>query len=253
MLHYEPHRVFYVTEHSEGKTVITTDLNLYNHPDLMHRPFLLKVSVQIKAQTVDGLFTPEEFEVLDELDQALEEALVQKQRALLAGRYSSKGEWTGCFYMNSDETPHPLIESIVESRFHYLHRIDLTYDPDHTFYANKLYPSPREYRSILNQEMVEELQEQGDNSEIPRRIDHWIQFQTLEDRNHCLYDLDGSGFEIEPAGLFDPDPRYPFPLQVYRSDRTDNASINEITSYLWDMAQNHNGRYEGWETIVVDE
>jgi hypothetical protein len=126
------------------------------------------------------------------------------------------------------------------------------FDEEWEQYLGLLYPSDSNLQRMFNRRVLESLEDNGDVHEVPRKVDHWLEFQTREARAACRDTLVAIEFALEEE--FDAedaaDP-YPHSLVVSRVDSVDSHTINGVTLELARLAGEHGGKYEGWECPVM--
>lgn len=123
-------------------------------------------------------------------------------------------------------------------------------DPQWAIYTDFIYPKPAERRWMSDRSVVDVLAEHGDQHDMPRRIDHWLYFESKADRDAAVSACKAEGFSVETRSD-DNDGHLSFGLQIYREDPSRLEHIYSVTSMLNDMAASHNGEYDGWETFIV--
>jgi hypothetical protein len=87
--------------------------------------------------------------------------------------------------------------------------------------------------------------------ETPRAVEHWLAFPDEASRAACRDTLQAIEFGVvnEFAGEDDDDTAQI--LVVSRVDSVDSHTINGITLELARLAQEHGGRYNGWECAAM--
>jgi hypothetical protein len=119
-------------------------------------------------------------------------------------------------------------------------------------YLGLLYPSDSNLQRMFNRRVLESLEAHGDAHETPRQVDHWLEFPNEAARTACRDTLVAIEFRVEDEFLGDePDDQMPYTLVVSRVDSVDSHTINGITLELARLAQEHGGRYDGWESPVT--
>jgi regulator of RNase E activity RraB len=95
-----------------------------------------------------------------------------------------------------------------------------------------------------NRRVVDSLQESGDKLETPRKVDHWLYFNSSEMLQQFKERIKEEGFNIEDeSGQKDEDGKYS--LHISRTDAVDFHSINEVTDLLVELAEQFEGEYDG--------
>jgi regulator of RNase E activity RraB len=93
---------------------------------------------------------------------------------------------------------------------------------------------------------VAALTAQGDPLIKPRLVDHWIYFETAEDRDRFVDEVSALGFTITDTHG-DADPPRRFCANVSRITSVDLESIHQDVMRLFRSAKRHDGDYDGWE------
>jgi hypothetical protein len=105
---------------------------------------------------------------------------------------------------------------------------------------------------MFNRRVLESLADSGDVHEMPRQIDHWLEFPGEQARDVCRDTLLAIGFRLEEEFLCeDPQDEFTHALVLSRVDSVDTHSINGVTLELARLAEEYGGRYEGWECQAV--
>jgi regulator of RNase E activity RraB len=124
-------------------------------------------------------------------------------------------------------------------------------DQQWSTYREFLFPSNREYQTIMNSRVLSELEKSGDNHDIERSVCHWVHFATAEDRRRFVEIARSKGFS-EASSNDDGQGERPFGLSIARVHAVDYLTINHVVLELFDLAEEHQGEYSGWETSVED-
>ena len=122
-------------------------------------------------------------------------------------------------------------------------------DPDWKAYRELLYPSPRDRQRIENRKVCEALKDNGDPLTSKREIDHWAYFATDAARAKFIAQASRLGYMVRSVFETKGDARQ-FAAQVFRKDSADWDSANEVTLELFDLAVEHGGVYDGWESPI---
>ncbi len=127
--------------------------------------------------------------------------------------------------------------------------VNIKYDPEWNHYLNFIYPDLyiREY--LMNADVINQLVAQGDDINKPRRIEHWAYFETEADRDRYRLIVLERGFKEETQGREGDQYYYHFS----RRDHIEPEYITELTVHLQTEAQQLNGTYDGWESVVKKE
>lgn len=240
---------FYLAKVDHKPASIMVDLGIKQELPYPRHSFMVYLRIRMENPRHDGLSSNEEFDKLCEIGDSVE-SLVKDTEHLYVGRNTSDGNRDFYFY-----TPDPaeLLTNISNMMlkfesydFRVGHREDVNWDS----YRNFLYPDWKAKQRIMNRQVCDSLQDNGDNNSIPRKIDHWVYVNSSKDMNAYIAYLESQNFSILKSGR----------EKVFKSKRFINfervdipAEIDELTIELCEKAAQHNGEYDGWGCTVVIE
>lgn len=229
------------------------DLGLAKVAPLVDKPNLVWVSVNMTNPREDGLSSTEEFDALSAIEDRLQEFINSKHNSIYAGRLTTDGRRDFYFYVG-DTTLHDktISESMVAFPT-YSFEFGTKQDNEWEQYFSFMYPDPRQFQSIQNRRVVDNLEENGDPLTKERQVDHWIYFNTENDRETFLSKIKDQNFQIINQDFDKESPDFPYSLQIARVDKVDIESVNDYILNLWELAEECNGNYDGWETSVEKE
>ncbi|MFC1745787.1 DUF695 domain-containing protein [Candidatus Riflebacteria bacterium] len=228
---------------------VSCDIGIAESVPLEDKSIALKIHLQLKNPDENGLPTDSEFEVLKALEDAAID-VIEKAGAIFVGRVTCAGSRYYICYMPEANLLQEPLESIIADKFDYKLQFLETDDPDWDVYWDELYPTEYDWQVINNRRLLETLQENGDALTRARRIDHWLYFATEDGRAKFEEEITTRDFKVEGQPESDKED-FPFGLQIYHSIVPDYQAINAITIDLIDLAKNHDGNYDGWETEVL--
>jgi uncharacterized protein (TIGR01619 family) len=229
------------------------DLGLAKDAPLVNKPNLVWISVNMNNPREDGLSSNEEFDTLSAIEDRLQEFINGKHNSIYVGRLTTDGRRDFYFYMG-DTTLHDktISESMVAFPA-YTFDFGIKEDRQWEQYLNFIYPNPRQFQSILNRRVVDNLEKNGDPLTKARQVDHWIYFKTDGDRTDFLKKIEPLKFDIVSGDEKTSFGDFPFKLHISRVDNVDLDSVDDYVLDLWKYANECNGDYDGWETSVEKE
>lgn len=229
------------------------DLGLIHIAPASDKPNLVWISLQMNNPREDGLSSSEEFETLKEVEDRLQNFVLAKHNALYAGRLTTDGRRDFYFYMGDTTLYDRTISESMIGFPTYSFEFGIKADKQWEQYFNFMYPNPRQYQSIQNRRVIDYLEEQGDPLTKARPVDHWVYFKTDADMILFLTKIEHLNFIIlskDERTFFG---KYPYKLHISRVDCVDQNSVDNYALELWQLAQESNGEYDGWETSVEKE
>ena len=242
---------FYFTNVNGVLASIFVDLGIRQLVPQASHPWLLWSWVYFEEPREDGLSSSEESPTLREIEDALTRSVSEISHAELVGRITTDGRREFYFYgpdpARFDDAVSRALESFPKYRFEFGRQEDHGW----LHYLNVLYPSPRDNQRIKNRHVLEALKNRGDSLKASRSVSHWAYFRSPEDRARFIAQVISNGFEIcnesEETELAT---ECPYGVTIQRIDHIDWDSINEVTLELFELANEHGGEYDGWETSV---
>jgi len=242
---------FFFASVDDAVVSIFVDLGIRPEVPIEERPWLLWVFVDMQSPRPDGLSSSEEAPKLKELGDALDATISVLCGAQLVGRVTGSGKRE--FYFHAAE-PGPLDEAAAQAMKSfegYEFQCGSAFQPEWDIYLGTLYPSDTNLQRMQNRRLLEELANDGDVHEMPRKVDHWLYFADEEGRTACKDTLTQIGFAVEAESVAEDEAQLPFSLVMSRVDSIDKPSINGITLELVRLAGEHRGDYDGWGCEVT--
>lgn len=130
--------------------------------------------------------------------------------------------------------------------------IDIKRDRNWMYYWNFLYPTSFSSEFLIDQQYLNDLALQGDDLLGRRKVNHWIYFKKLKDRNKMAGKLEKLGFSLDSIAYRREKP-LPFQLTISRLDYIVPDSIYELTTYLRKLSSSMEAEYDGWSTVLKTE
>lgn len=243
---------FYFARVNDAVSSIFVDLGIRRDVPLEKRPWLLWVFVAMQAPRPDGLSSNEEAPKLAEIGESLAAMIGPVCGAQLVGRITGANERQFYFYAEDPAELEAAAARAMAAFDTYQYEAGSAFQPDWDQYVNLLHPSETNLQRMQNRRLLEVLAEGGDVHEVPRKVDHWLQFESNEARAACRETLLAIEFALEDEfDSDDPASAWPLSLVVSRVDSVDAHTINGITLELARLAGEHGGRYDGWECEVT--
>lgn len=200
------------------------------------------------APASNGMPTDQEFEPVKAIEDSIE-AFCSGNAGYYVGRVTVAGH--RYFYCYSDSKPELIEQYAVLLRESSGYRIEytLTDDPKKEGYWKDLFPTPDDWRVILDSKVIEALRNNGDPLVESRRIDHWAYFKNRSEASRFAAWAESKQYRIEKVHkrkVFSRETG----VQFFRTDLPAPNKISSITVELQRKAEEMGGEYDGWETEV---
>lgn len=241
---------FYFTNVDDELGSIFVDLGLKKIAPLKDKPNVVWVSIKMNNPREDGLSSQEESAILGKIEDALVDKIISKHNATFVGRLTSAGDRDLYFYFGEttlyDKTISEAMVAFPKYKFDY----GTKEDKEWSGYFDFLYPLPQQFQSIQNRRVIEQLEEGGDKLIKEREVFHWIYFKSENDREKFLERIKSDNFSIVDKEYNKSWGELAYKLQIKRVDKVDQNSVDEYVIYLWKLADEIGGDYDGWETSI---
>lgn len=243
----------YFTNVDDAPASVLVDLGIAESIPDPERPMLLWMGLQLKNPTDEGFACEEEEEQLVKIEDSFIDAVELTSGAILVGRITSAGRREFYFYAKSSEGFEDTIAEAMENFDDYEYETGEQEDSEWLQYLSILYPAPENMQEIFNQRVIEQLTESGDSLTAERLVDHFASFANEADRETFTKAAQKIGFSRHSESRDDSEEarEFPFSVTLQRSHAVDWDTVDEMTFSLFELAQEHNGSYEGWGSPVV--
>lgn len=241
---------YLATYEDEKPGSITLRMDLIEEAPISNLSFVLVTGITYNSVRDDGFPESEIFPILHKIADELIALISEETEYLLVGSFTYNKERLEYFYVNNVDNLKEKIEKYYSENYpEYKYYLNIKEDKEWEYYKSFLYPNEETLNYMMDQSVIRNLQEAGDDLSKKRRVNHWLYFSNENDMNNCLKELKIQNFSIESANR-NAETALAYQLQVYRMDHVDINSIYPVTSSLRKIALKYDGRYDGWETSV---
>ncbi|MFB6457992.1 DUF695 domain-containing protein [Chitinophaga sp. Hz27] len=248
---YRPDWDIYTCHIEESPAVIGLDLDLRRFAPLKEKPNAIYITVYLNNPREDGFPHNDEFALMGEIEDRLVEELQNKLEAHFVGRTFSNGVRDFYFYTDNTLLHDKYITDAMQAFPQYRYDYGVKEDNNWELYFDYLFPDVYEFQRIQNRKVLRMLRKHGDNAELERPIEHWIHFKTEETKDIYWKHIQEIGFTLLHDLRVEDNPEYPFRLCIVRPDKATEAVIDKVVMTLWEVAQQVNAEYDGWETSIM--
>jgi len=230
----------------EGKFAsVVLDMDIWKEIEKSEYPHPMVLRIRIKNPGESGTPINEEAELINDLEDKINDE--SAGFGFHVGRVTTDGMRDVFYYFSKPYELEKAAETYFLEHGYEIEVLHLEEENPWDFYFEYLYPDKYQIQHMGNRKVVDQLRESGDTFEDVRQVDHWVYFQSIEDKEYFDAKVKLLGFEIDSDAPND-DKIY---SHIYRSDYVDFHSINEVTDILVDLAGECHGEYDGWGTTVV--
>jgi hypothetical protein len=201
------------------------------------------VVFEINAPGPHGIGTAAEGEALDAIEQTLM-AQLGAHGLVYAGRVRTRGEWEVVFYGPASAAGVVRQSAEAAGRDH---KIRSEADPGWRYYLELLVPDAERVRWMDDRRLVQVLAEQGDRLQVPRAVEHKLEFPSAATRDAFVTDAQRDGFHLVTTVEND----HVHVAHVERTDAIELDQIHDVVMILVDAAHRHGGTYVGWTAGIT--
>ncbi|QIW15961.1 hypothetical protein A4G20_06260 [Pasteurellaceae bacterium RH1A] len=210
--------------------------------------YRLQFAVYFKHPQEDGLPTDEEYEHFIALQNLIDE-VVQGLDVIDAGVLTWNGRINFFVYAKNIEGIEEKLVATTKAFGDYKTDCWVDEDSEWEAYLDMLYPNPYALQQMQNNRILMALEEQNDQNDKPRNIQHWLYFFDEAKSQAFAEQAQVQGYEVlECETLNDEDGTF---YSVSLIHFVPVTQIDEITWALMDLAQEFEGEYDGWETEIA--
>jgi len=249
---YKENWDFYFTEVEDSPASVFVDLGLNRIKPVAKNPELLTFFLEMQNPQENGFSSKQEAETLFAIEDKITPAL-KNNGAIFAGRMTYDGSRLLYYYLMDKKNAEKTIDKIMNEFDDYEYSIEIEKDPKWEKYSDYLYPQGYELHTIMNRHIVEGLIEKGDSGEKPREVRHYIYFNDEENRQSFIDETVNMGYTVNSKNKHSDENGYPFSVVISREDPVTYNDVTDYTSVLYDIAEDNEGQYDGWETMMLIE
>lgn len=237
---------FYFCQIDDKPHSAMVNMSLRDHAPLDSLGVFQALEVSLKYPNLEnGMTTQAEFQKLSDL----EDLIFDNTNSSLCyvARQTGDGKRKFYFYSRKKDDLDPLSARIgsgfPDYETHQFSFDDLRWQT----YFEDLYPNAIAMNEISNRHVMDRLEQNGDNLDLPRQIDHSVIFQDKQQAKKFASVVKDKGFSVQVTrrGIV----KRSYDLLVQRDDAP--RLLDPITLELERLAEALNGSYDGWGCLAV--
>ena len=217
--------------------------------------YCVRITIELKNPDENGFSTNERPAIYAIEDQILRP--LQSDKDILVAVLTMQGEVTWYFYSQAPEALQERLSATWDTSMGYTYQVECSEDKQWNFFLKGLYPNIYEKQTIYNREILYACQENEDQVEVPRPIEHWLYFDTEQDMLSAIEKAAALGFTVYSSKKVVPEEgkevQEDLGYCLILSKENTPIDIDGDTWDLIDIALDTHGGYDGWETILVKE
>lgn len=247
--------IAYMGRIEEETASFIVDLDAGESYDITDYPVRIEVTLPFTPGPEDGLPDKPALDKLNDAEDRCVEALRDQVDAVHVGHATRPGRRWVLLYAPTAVNIEAAAKGAVAGASVAGATVETVEDEDWSAYFDFLFPTPTEFQWLGNRQLVDQLEAQGDALATPRLVQHAAYFTSEDGRDAYAAAVAELGFTLGERGIDDREEvdELPYSLKFSRSHAVDMETITEITMPLVELAVEHDGVYDGWETPLTPE
>jgi len=236
-------RELFLREEDGSQVYIEVDMNAYAYSN--KHGWLLSVFIK--------------FDACDEKREGYEEFLDTKESLIIGLEHDERAKYVGLrvvdgwselyFYASNPKGLDATVAAVLRPA-NYMFETSVVRDVKWDFHYRNLSPNELELCHLQSEKIIFLLQEEGDNLEMPRDVEHYISFETPTQKNRFLNDLELEGFRFKDEISSD---EFANGIALVKRHAVTLEEVKKVVNELFRAIKKEQGYYEGWSTLLAQE
>ncbi len=214
--------------------------------------YLCLLAMQLRQADADGFPSRKELDgPVAGVEDALERVAGKELRGRYVGRITSGGMVVFFCYVPNATIAKERINAALPAFSDYRFQLNAKADPEWKDFFKILYPTPEELQGLMNDGVLRNLEEHGDQHSVPREVDFRINFANESSRTRFRKAVEAAGYEMREESHSAETDELPYKLKIWLDMPVDKESIDETCLDLMDLAEACDAKFDGWDTSIV--
>jgi len=197
------------------------------------------------------------YDGLDDSSQSYEEFLETKESLIIGIEYEDKAKYLGSriidgwsefyFCASSAKDLNTMVTAMLKDSG-YAYESNIIKDKKWNFYETQLFPTALELAHIQSAKIIFLLEEEGDNLNSVRTVEHYLSFETPTAKNRFINTLALDGFSFKDD--IDTD-EFQHAVALVKEHTVTQDEVKKVVAELFEAVGKEGGFYEGWSTTLV--
>jgi regulator of RNase E activity RraB len=199
------------------------------------------------------------FDASAENEEAFEEFLELKEALIIALEHEDKAKYVGSrivdgwsefyFYAQDSKGLDKVVAKILSSSSH-VYESHTVRDTKWDFHYKNLTPTDLEMAHIQSEKIIYLLEEEGDDLEAVRPVEHYVSFDTPTQKEKFLQKTLPADFSFKDEISSD---EFENGIALVKEHAVTSKDLQNIVNELYKTIQEEGGYYEGWSTTLVSK
>jgi len=197
------------------------------------------------------------YDGLDDSSESYEEFLETKESLIIGIEYEDKANYLGTrivdgwsefyFCASSAKDLNTMVTAMLKDTG-YAYESNIIKDKKWNFYETQLFPTPLELAHIQSAKIIFLLEEEGDDLNSVRTVEHYLSFETPTAKNRFINTLALDGFSFKDE--IDTE-EFQHAVALIKEHAVTHDEVKKVVEELFEAVGKEGGFYEGWSTTLV--
>lgn len=151
------------------------------------------------------------------------------------------------FYSRDSKSLNAKVSSILSS-LEYPYEANVVKDAKWDFYNYNLYPSEMQLHHIQSQNIIDLLEEEGDDLSVARPVEHYVYFDTPTQKDRYIKNLALEGFTYKDEIASED---FENGVAIVKVHDVLPQTVEKIVEDVCESLKKDHGYYEGWSTTLA--
>ncbi|QSZ41885.1 DUF695 domain-containing protein [Sulfurimonas aquatica] len=222
---------------------IEVDMNAFGYSKSY--PWLFSVFIKFDASDENA----PQFEEFLETKESLIILLEHEEKAKYVGSRVVDG-WSELYFYAKDSKSLDAQVSSVLTPSNYVYESSVVKDGRWDFHHKNLTPTELEECHIQSEKIIFLLEEEGDELEVPRIVEHYVSFDVPTQKNRFINTLDLEGFTFKDDISSE---EFENGVALVKEHGVRSEDVKVVVEALFEKVKECQGYYEGWSTTLADK
>lgn len=222
---------------------IEVDLNAFAYSS--NNPWLFSVFIKFDSanEQMNG------FEEFLETKEALIIALENEEKVKYVGTRIVDG-WSEMYFYSVDSKSLEATVSQILKPCNYVYETSVVRDTKWDFHHKNLTPSELEQCHIESEKIIFMLEEEEDDLELVRPVEHYLSFELPTQKNRFINTLELDGYTLKDE-ISSED--FEHGIALVKEHNVTSETVYEEVTKVFEAVKKCQGFYEGWSTVLASE
>lgn len=229
----------------EDKSLINIEVEIDASDFKEDNPWLLSVFIKYDgiSQELDG------YEEFLETKESLIIALEHDDSAVYVGGRVVDG-WSELYFYAPESKELSTLVSKILAPTNYAYESNVVRDTKWSFYELQLSPNELELHHIQSAKIIFLLEEEGDDLDIVREVEHYAVFDTVTQKERFIESALNIGYTFKDDIAND---EYEHGVALIKIHMPTEEELTKIVEELHTLIKKEHGFYEGWSTTLAND